>query len=131
MERALRALPFEGLQLFRPSLLLGDRKEVRIGERVAALLAASLGWVMVEPAARYWPIEADAVAAAMVRVARAPLAAPTSTSRTGSGARPQTDLSIARIAPSTTVGTARASTRLTRPINAATAGLGNSGIPIS
>ena len=76
MERALRALPFEGLQLFRPSLLLGDRKEVRIGERVAALLTASLGWVMVGPAARYRPIEADAVAAAMVRVAKgAPLGA--------------------------------------------------------
>lgn len=76
MERALRALPFEGLQLFRPSLLLGDRKEVRIGERVAALLTASLGWVMVGPATRYRPIEADAVAAAMVRVAKgAPLGA--------------------------------------------------------
>jgi uncharacterized protein YbjT (DUF2867 family) len=76
MERALRAFPFEGLQIFRPSLLLGDRKEVRIGERVAALLAAPLGWAMVGPAARYRPIEADAVAAAMVRVAKgAPLGA--------------------------------------------------------
>ena len=70
MERALRALPFEGLQIFRPSLLLGDRKEVRLGEQVAALLAAPLGWLMVGPAARYRPIEADAVAAAMVRVAK-------------------------------------------------------------
>lgn len=76
MERELHALPFEGLQLFRPSLLLGDRKEVRVGERVAALLAAPLGWAMVGPAARYRPIEADAVAAAMVRVAKgAPLGA--------------------------------------------------------
>ena len=70
MEKALRALPFEGLQLFRPSLLLGDRKEFRVGERVASLLAAPLGWAMVGPAARYRPIQADAVAAAMVRVAK-------------------------------------------------------------
>jgi len=70
MEDALRALPFQGLQIFRPSLLLGDRKEFRLGERVAALLAAPLGWAMVGPAARYRPIEADAVAAAMVRVAK-------------------------------------------------------------
>ena len=70
MEKALRAVRFEGLQIFRPSLLLGDRKEIRVGERLAALLSAPLGWAMVGPAARYRPIEADLVAAAMVRVAR-------------------------------------------------------------
>jgi uncharacterized protein YbjT (DUF2867 family) len=70
MEKELRSLRFEGLQIFRPSLLLGERKEVRIGERIASLLSAPLGWAMVGPAARYRPIEADLVAAAMVRVAR-------------------------------------------------------------
>jgi len=43
---------------------------VRVGERIAALLSAPLGWAMVGPAARYRPIEAEAVAAAMVRVAK-------------------------------------------------------------
>ena len=70
MARALRALPFEGVHLFRPSLLLGDRKEFRVGERIAALLSAPLGWAMVGPVANYRPIEADQVAAAMVRVAK-------------------------------------------------------------
>jgi uncharacterized protein YbjT (DUF2867 family) len=70
MEKAVRLLPFDGVQIFRPSLLLGERSEVRLGERVAALLAAPLGWAMVGPAARYRPVEADLVAAAMLRVAK-------------------------------------------------------------
>ena len=104
MEKALRALPFQGLQIFRPSLLLGDRAEVRVGERIAALLSAPLGWAMVGPAARYRPIEAEAVAAAMVRVAKGAPRGPTSTSRTGSASSPPPPEAVRRSPPDRETG---------------------------
>jgi len=56
-----------GYSVFRPSLLLGQRAEARIGERLAALVMRPLGPLL----GRYRPIHADTVAAAMVRVAAA------------------------------------------------------------
>jgi uncharacterized protein YbjT (DUF2867 family) len=41
LEQALIALDFPSLTIIRPSLLLGDRAEVRLGERLAAALAWS------------------------------------------------------------------------------------------
>lgn len=64
MEREVMALPFRSITIFRPSLLLGQRKEFRLGEEVARRLA------FITPA-RYKPIEASRVANAMVRVAKA------------------------------------------------------------
>lgn len=69
-EEAIRRLQFEGIQIFRPSLLLGKRMQSRPAERIAGLLSPLVGWVMMGPLARYRPIKAAAVARAMVRVAR-------------------------------------------------------------
>ena len=69
-ERDLAALPFEGVAILRPSLLLGERRESRPGERVAALASRALSFVFLGPLARYRPVEADDVAAAMVALAR-------------------------------------------------------------
>lgn len=63
VERDLRALPFRSVTIARPSLLLGDRAEFRLGEEVAK----RFGWLM-PPAFR--PIHARDVAAALVRAAR-------------------------------------------------------------
>ena len=71
MERAVEALAFDSIQIFRPSLLVGDRAELRIGERVASAVFAPLGPLFLGPLARYRPIAASTVAAAMRRVARA------------------------------------------------------------
>lgn len=70
-ERGLQTLGYQGLFLFRPSLLLGERKEVRPGEKVGELVGKALGFAMFGPLRRYKPIEADAVARAMARVAMA------------------------------------------------------------
>jgi uncharacterized protein YbjT (DUF2867 family) len=69
-EEAVRRLQFEGIQIFRPSLLVGARAESRPAERVAGLLSPLVAWAFVGPLARYRPIGAEAVARAMVRVAR-------------------------------------------------------------
>jgi uncharacterized protein YbjT (DUF2867 family) len=70
VEGAVRKLPFDGVHIFRPSLLLGERRESRPVERLAILAGRALGFLFVGPLARYRPIEARAVAAAMVRVAK-------------------------------------------------------------
>ncbi len=70
MEEAVRKLPFDGVHIFRPSLLLGERRENRPGERLAILAGRALGFMFVGPLGRYRPIAARAVAAAMVRIAK-------------------------------------------------------------
>jgi uncharacterized protein YbjT (DUF2867 family) len=69
-EAAVRRLPFDGVHIFRPSLLLGARAERRRGEWLAALLSPLVAWALVGPLARYRPIRATALARVMVRVAR-------------------------------------------------------------
>ena len=69
-EEALRRLQFESIQIFRPSLVVGARAQSRLAERVARLLGLLVGWALVGPLSRYRPIKAEAVARAMVRVAR-------------------------------------------------------------
>jgi len=69
-EEALRRLQFEGLQIFRPSLIVGARAQSRPTERVAWLFSLLVAWALVGPLSRYRPLKATAVARAMVRVAR-------------------------------------------------------------
>ena len=69
-EEALASLGFGGLALLRPSLLLGNRKESRPAERAAIVAGRALSFAFVGPLARYRPVEADALAAAMVALAR-------------------------------------------------------------
>lgn len=63
LEDRLAALGFRSVTIARPSLLLGERAELRRGERIGA----KLGWLM-PPA--YKPIEARTVARALVDAAR-------------------------------------------------------------
>lgn len=67
-EDAVKGLGFDGVALFRPSLLLGDRAESRPAERAAAVASGLLSWAMAGPLVRFRPVPADAVAAAMVAV---------------------------------------------------------------
>lgn len=72
-EAAVVALPFEGRQIFRPSILLGERREHRTGESVGLAVMRGTAFAMVGPLRKYRPIAAATVAEAMVRVAlRAP-----------------------------------------------------------
>jgi uncharacterized protein YbjT (DUF2867 family) len=65
-EDALRTLEFpRGLQIFHPSLLLGQRTEARPGERVASVLMRAARPLLAGGLARYRAIEARDVARAM------------------------------------------------------------------
>ena len=70
VEEAVRKLPFDGVHLFRPSLLLGERRESRPGERLAILAGRALEFMFVGPLGRYRPIAAPVVAAAIVHTAK-------------------------------------------------------------
>jgi uncharacterized protein YbjT (DUF2867 family) len=65
LEDALRSLPFRSVTIVRPSLLLGDRADWRIGEEVAK----RFGWLAP---GRYKPVRASRVAAALVAAAQHP-----------------------------------------------------------
>jgi uncharacterized protein YbjT (DUF2867 family) len=68
-EAAVSALPFEGRQIFRPSILTGERSEHRTGERLGIAVMRGAAFAMVGPLRKYRPISATTVAEAMVRVA--------------------------------------------------------------
>lgn len=69
IEEALQALNFPALSIFRPSLLLGDREEFRLGERFASVLSTALLPIFKGPLRKIRPIEGRTVAKAMVHVA--------------------------------------------------------------
>ena len=62
MEESLRALNFGRLTIFRPSLILGARKEVRKVERVFNIISPFLSSTLIGPLKKYRGIEADRVA---------------------------------------------------------------------
>ena len=63
LENELRRLGYRAVTILRPSLLLGDRAEFRLGEEVAK----RFGWIVP---GKYKPINAREVAAALVRSAK-------------------------------------------------------------
>lgn len=69
VEAAVLKIGFSAVHIFRPSLLLGERKEKRIMEGVAGSLARIMAPLMAGPLEKYRPIEAEDVARAMVRTA--------------------------------------------------------------
>lgn len=73
-ENDLRSLQFEYLGLFRPSLLLGNRSEFRLGELVATVLMKPLVWLKLAKNIR--PIYDYQVAKAMVSKALSTSTAP-------------------------------------------------------
>lgn len=70
VEREVSALPFEAVHIFRPSFLMGDRGEERLGEKIGIAVARGAQGVMLGGMRRYRPVQAEAVAAAMVAAAR-------------------------------------------------------------
>jgi len=70
VERAVAASDLCSVQIFRPSLLLGQRTEVRTGERIAETVSRAISFLLLGPLRKYRPIEARAVAAAMIVIAK-------------------------------------------------------------
>jgi uncharacterized protein YbjT (DUF2867 family) len=70
VEEAVRRIPFNAVQVFRPSLLLGKREEQRSSEQIGAVLMAAVDWGFVGSMRKWRAIEARSVARAMVAVAQ-------------------------------------------------------------
>jgi uncharacterized protein YbjT (DUF2867 family) len=70
VEVAVERLPFRSVIILRPSLLLGERTELRLGERLAEPVARVFSPLLRGGLRKYRPIHARRVAAAMVRLAR-------------------------------------------------------------
>lgn len=69
LEEALREVGYPCLTIVRPSLLLGPRAELRVGEEVAKRVSRWLGPLVPRP---YKPVEARAVAGVLVRATKEP-----------------------------------------------------------
>lgn len=70
LEDAVSGLPLSAIQIFRPSLLLGAREEIRPGERVSEYMMKTFSFMMVGPIEKYRPVHASVVASAMLKVAK-------------------------------------------------------------
>ncbi len=71
LEERVKALPFQHIAIFRPSILVGDRPEKRTGEQLTILFARPLAW-LPPPLRKYRPIEGRTVAKAMIQAANNP-----------------------------------------------------------
>jgi len=65
IERDISQIAFTSVNIVRPSLLLGDRKENRLGEKIFTFLNKYLNFLFVGPLKKYRPIQAKDVAKAM------------------------------------------------------------------
>ncbi len=70
VEDKLREMKLSALMIFRPSLLLGDREEFRLGETLAKGFSAFLSFFMIGLKRRLWAIKATDVAKSMFIIAR-------------------------------------------------------------
>lgn len=72
VEEDLIGLGLRRLRILRPSLLLGERKEARLGERVGAAIAKPMSGLLLGGLRKYRPVPAEAVARAMLEIALHP-----------------------------------------------------------
>lgn len=70
LEEAVKRLPFWAVHILQPSILLGNRKENRLGEKIAATLSSTINRFSDGLLGIYTPIEAEIVAKAMVHLAQ-------------------------------------------------------------
>lgn len=68
IETFLQQSAFNSVSILRPSLLLGDRKEFRLGEKLATYILPVLSLFLIGPFKKYKAIEAKTVAKAMVNI---------------------------------------------------------------
>ena len=66
VERDLQAIPFQSLNIYRPSLLDGNRKEGRKGENVMIVLMRLINPILVGGLRKYRSIKIEKVASAML-----------------------------------------------------------------
>ena len=59
VEVAVSKLDFQSVYFFRPSLLLGERSEFRLGEKVAQTIMSTFSFVLVGGSRKYKPIHCN------------------------------------------------------------------------
>ena len=69
VEEELKRLNFTKLGIMRPSFLMGNRKEKRIGEKIGILVFKLLSPLLLGPLKKMKPINSEIVAKAMIRAA--------------------------------------------------------------
>jgi len=69
VEEELKRLNFLKLGIMRPSFLLGDRKEKRVGEKIGIFVFKLLTPLLLGPLKKIKPIHSEIVARLMIRVA--------------------------------------------------------------
>lgn len=72
MERDISLIDLPATTFFRPSLLLGERVENRVGERIAVSVMKLFSFIFIGPIKNYKAIDAEKVAEAMMRAAHSP-----------------------------------------------------------
>ena len=70
IEDALEKLKFDSLIILRPSMLLGDRKEFRFGEKAGKVIMKLFSFAFFGKLKKYKAIEASVVAKAMVQLSK-------------------------------------------------------------
>jgi len=68
MEDRVSELGFEAITFIEPSLLVGNRKEFRLGEKLGGLASGMLSPLLIGPLRKYRPIPRDTVAKAMAQL---------------------------------------------------------------
>ena len=69
VEEKLKELNFPKLALIRPSILIGNRKTFRLGERIGIFLMKTLSIFFLGSLKKYKPIKVEYVAKAMINIA--------------------------------------------------------------
>lgn len=70
VEHGLRAMNLRSLYMLRPSLILGDRDEVRVGEQLGSMVSRAISPLMIGGLRTYRPIQASTIAAGLVASAK-------------------------------------------------------------
>ena len=68
VEEELKRLNFSKLRIMRPSFLLGDRKEKRVGEKIGIFVFKLLSPLFLGPLKKMKPIHSETVAKAMIAI---------------------------------------------------------------
>lgn len=73
MEHKVQSLGYSSVFIFRPSMLGGNRKEFRLGEKIGSILLKLFGWLLVGKLKRYRIVPAQNVAKSMIDKAQSNL----------------------------------------------------------
>jgi len=70
IEDFLKNCSFESVSVLQPSLLLGDRKEFRLGEKIGSFFMKAFSFLLLGNLKKYKPIESKTVAKALFTIAQ-------------------------------------------------------------